>query len=78
MVSLRTCCLCGNIRTGTFILGSLSILLGGVFLAQSVALSLLAYALSYALVAVIAVACLRDVDMTGLPLSRLEGPQPKP
>lgn len=33
MVSLRTCCLCGNIRTGTFILGSLGIILGGVFLA---------------------------------------------
>ena len=35
MVSLRTCCLCGNIRTGTFILGSLGILLGGVFLAPA-------------------------------------------
>ena len=58
--------------------GILASFLGGVFLAQSVALSLLAYALSYALVAVIAGACLRDVDMTGLPLSRLEGPQPKP
>lgn len=58
--------------------GILASFLGGVFLAQSLALSLLAYAFSYALVAVIAGACLGDVDMTGLPLSRLEGPHPKP
>ena len=35
MVSLRTCCLCGNIRTGTFILGTLGIILGGLFLAPA-------------------------------------------
>jgi len=33
MVTVRSCCLCLNIRTGTFVLGSLGILLGGLLLA---------------------------------------------
>ena len=33
MVTVRSCCLCLNIRTGTFVLGSLGIVLGGLLLA---------------------------------------------
>ena len=33
MVLLQSCCLCVNIKTGTFIIGSLGIILGGSLLA---------------------------------------------
>jgi len=33
MVTVRSCCLCINIRTGTFILGTVGIIMGAIFLA---------------------------------------------
>jgi putative MFS transporter len=52
--------------------GILTSFLGGVMLEGSLLLSLVAYAASYAVVAGVAALLLSHVDMTGVPLSRLE------
>ena len=44
-----------------------------MFLAESLVLSLAAYAMAYAVVSLVALTMPSTVDMTGVPLSQLEG-----